>query len=63
MAFRSFSGPIRCDGEYTLNASADATELSQEGRLTFTGLWRLLEPVAGAEIMSGEIKDSSGSRL
>jgi hypothetical protein len=35
MAFRSFSGPISWDGEYTLNPSADGTELSQEGRVDF----------------------------
>jgi uncharacterized protein YndB with AHSA1/START domain len=57
MAFRSFSGPLRWDGEYTLEPSADGTELSQEGRLVFTGLWRLLEPLAGAEIKRGEIKE------
>jgi hypothetical protein len=57
MAFRSFSGPIRWDGEYTLNASGDGTELRQEGQLAFTGLWRLLEPLAGAEIKSAEIKE------
>ena len=58
MAFRSFSGPIRWDGEYRLSpSSANGTELQQEGRLTFTGLWRLLEPIAGAEIKSGEVKE------
>jgi len=57
MAFRSFSGPIRWDGEYRLKPSASGTELSQEGRLTFTGLWRLIEPIAGAEIKQGEIKE------
>jgi hypothetical protein len=58
MAFRSFSGPIRWDGEYQLSPSgANGTELSQEGRLAFTGLWRLVEPLAGAEIRSGEIKE------
>jgi len=57
MAFRSFSGPIRWDGEYRLSPSADGTELSQEGQLVFTGVWRLIEPLAGAEIKSGEIKE------
>ena len=33
------------------------TELEQEGTLAFTGLWRLLEPIAGAEIKSGEVKE------
>src|SRR5262245_10004634 len=57
MAFRSFSGPIRWDGEYTLApGEIGGTELRQEGRLKFTGLWRLVEPIAGAEIKSGEVK-------
>jgi uncharacterized protein YndB with AHSA1/START domain len=58
MGFRSFSGPIRWDGEYRLAATpSGGTEVSQEGRLTFTGLWRLLEPVVGAEISRGEVKE------
>jgi hypothetical protein len=58
MGFKSFSGPIRWDGEYRLAPSgADATDVSQEGRLTFSGLWRLLEPIVGAEISRGEIKE------
>lgn len=58
MAFRSFSGPIRWDGEYRLSPTGTSgTELSQEGRFAFTGLWRLVEPLAGAEIRSGEIKE------
>jgi polyketide cyclase/dehydrase/lipid transport protein len=57
MAFRSFSGPIRWDGEYRLAPSGSGTDLSQEGRLTFTGLWRLVEPIVGAEIRQGEVKE------
>jgi len=58
MAFRSFSGPIQWDGEYRLRpGEAGGTELSQEGRLAFTGLWRLLQPLVGAEIKSGEVKE------
>ena len=58
MAFKSYSGPIRWDGEYRLAASGtDATEVSQDGRLTFTGLWRLLEPLVGGEISKGEVKE------
>jgi hypothetical protein len=57
MAFKSFSGPIRWVGEYALSPSGTGTELSQEGSLVFTGLWRLLGPLAGAEIKSGEIKE------
>ncbi len=58
LAFRSFSGPIGWDGEYRLVAVGDgSTEISQEGRLTFSGAWRLLEPMVGAEIKTGEIKE------
>jgi hypothetical protein len=58
LAFKSFSGPIRWDGEYRL-ASADGgtTVVSQEGRLAFAGAWRLMEPLVGAEISRGEIKE------
>ena len=58
MAFSSYSGPIRWDGEYRLQpSSTGGTQLRQEGRLVFTGLWRLFEPIAGAEIKGGEIKE------
>jgi len=57
LAFRSFSGPIRWEGEYRLKASAGGTEITQEGSLTFTGLWRAIEPIVGAEIKTGEIKE------
>jgi uncharacterized protein YndB with AHSA1/START domain len=58
VAFRTFSGPIRWDGEYRLSPSgAGGTELSQEGTLTFTGLWRLAEPLVGGEIKNGEVKE------
>jgi hypothetical protein len=58
LAFRSFSGPIRWDGEYRL-ASTDGgdTLVSQEGRLTFSGIWRLIEPLVAGEISKGEIKE------
>ena len=57
MAFRSFSGPIRWDGEYRLAPSGSGTNLSQEGHLTFTGLWRIIEALVGAEISKGEVKE------
>jgi Polyketide cyclase / dehydrase and lipid transport len=57
MAFRSYSGPIRWDGEYRLVPDGAGTNLSQEGRLVFTGLWRLVEPLVGAEISRGEVKE------
>ena len=57
MAFRSFSGPIRWDGEYRLAPTGSGTDLSQQGRLTFTGLWRIIEPIVGAEISRSEVKE------
>lgn len=58
MAFQSFSGPIGWRGEYVLEpATGGGTRLRQEGTLTFQGLWRLMEPIAGREISSGEEKE------
>ena len=34
-----------------------ATRLSQQGTLRFHGLWRLVEPIIGAEIRRNEIKE------
>ena len=58
MGFRTFSGPIAWEGEYRLTPRPDGgTDLEQEGSLRFSGLWRLIEPIAGGEIRSGEIKE------
>ena len=58
MAWKSFSGPIDWQGEYVVEPSgAGASRLSQKGTLIFRGLWRLLEPLVGAEIRSGEVKE------
>lgn len=58
MEFRSFSGPIGWEGEYKLEPDGTATtRVSQTGQLRFSGLWRLLEPIVGAEIRRGEIKE------
>ena len=57
MAFRTFSGPIAWDGEYRLVAVDGGTRVSQRGSLAFHGLWRLMEPLAGAEISRGEVKE------
>jgi hypothetical protein len=57
MTFRTFSGPIRWDGEYRLTPAGAGTQVSQEGRLQFSGLWRLVEPIVGAEISRGEVKE------
>lgn len=58
MAFASFSGPIGWTGEYRLEPDGPTgTTLGQEGSLTFKGAWRLLQPIVGAEISRGEVKE------
>jgi hypothetical protein len=58
MAFTTFDGPIRWDGEYRLEGTADGgTQVSQEGQLEFRGLWRLAEPLVGREITREEVKE------
>lgn len=57
MAWKSLYGPIGWTGEYGLEPSGAGTVVSQQGSLTFTGLWRLVEPIVGAEIRSGEEKE------
>ena len=58
MAWKTNSGPIAWEGAYTLapTDSGGAT-LSQQGSLVFRGLWRLMEPLAGAEISRAEEKE------
>jgi hypothetical protein len=49
---------IRWQGEYRLSPDGAAgTTVAQSGTMTFHGPWRLLEPIAGAEIRNGEIKE------
>jgi uncharacterized protein YndB with AHSA1/START domain len=59
LAFTTVSqGGVQWEGEYRLEPVDDTgTRLSQQGTLRFTGLWRLLEPIAGNEIKQGEIKE------
>ena len=57
MAWDTFSGPIKWDGEYRVEPAGAGTEVSQQGRLRFTGLWRLIEPLVGSEIRNGEVKE------
>jgi hypothetical protein len=58
MAFRTVSqGGVHWDGEYRLAEVSEGTRVSQEGTLRFGGLWRLLEPIVGAEIKRGEIAE------
>ena len=58
-AFTTVStGPVLWDGEYQVQPTGFAASLlSQTGRLRFRGLWRLVEPIVGAEIRRGEIKE------
>jgi hypothetical protein len=57
MAFDTLSGPIKWGGAYTLRQAGDGTEISQQGTMTFTGLWRLFEGMAGREISTAEVKE------
>jgi hypothetical protein len=58
LAWETFSGPIGWQGAYVLEPAGDAgSRLSQNGTLRFKGMWRLLEPIVGREIKSGEIKE------
>ena len=58
VAWKSYSGPIDWQGEYLIEPTSEGgARLSQKGTLTFHGLWRLLEPVVGAEIKSAEVKE------
>ena len=59
VAFTTVSkGTIAWDGEYRLEPwLSDGTRLSQAGQLRFRGLGRLIEPIVGAEIRNGEIKE------
>ena len=56
LAFTTVSqGPVLWDGEYRLEPTGSGgTKLSQAGQLRFRGLWRLLEPIAGAEMRRNE---------
>jgi hypothetical protein len=59
MAWTTVSkGGIQWEGTYRLaEAPGVGTRVSQEGTLSFGGLWRLAEPLVGAEIKRGEIKE------
>jgi hypothetical protein len=59
MAFKTVSnGGIQWDGAYELSPTAGGgTRVSQQGTLRFRGLWRVLEPMVGAEIKKGEIAE------
>jgi uncharacterized protein YndB with AHSA1/START domain len=58
MAFDTYSGPIKWQGEYLLKPTdGGGTNLSHEGTMRFTGLWRLLEPLVGAELKNNGAKE------
>ena len=58
MSFRTIGGSIDWSGTYRLAAApSGGTDLSQSGTLLFRGLWKLLEPIVGAEISRAEVKE------
>lgn len=58
MAFDTYSGPIKWQGQYLLKPTeGGGTDLSHEGTMVFTGLWRLLEPLVGAELKRNGAKE------
>ena len=58
MGFRTVSrGGIQWVGEYRLAPVDGGTTVSQTGTLKFAGLWRLAEPIVGAEIRRNEIAE------
>jgi hypothetical protein len=51
-------GPIDWTGEYRVEPMGESgSRVRQAGELRFHALWRLLEPIVGAEIRSGELKE------
>jgi hypothetical protein len=58
MAFDTFSGPIKWQGQYLLTPTdGGGTDLTHEGTMAFTGLWRLFEPLVGAELKRNGAKE------
>jgi uncharacterized protein YndB with AHSA1/START domain len=58
MAYDTYAGPIKWQGEYRLTPTdSGGTNLTHEGTMVFTGLWRLLEPLVGSELKSGGAKE------
>jgi hypothetical protein len=58
MAYKSFSGPIDWQGEYLLEPTPDGgTTVTHEGSMRFHGLWRLAEPLVGAELSRNGAKE------
>lgn len=52
------TGGIHWEGEYLLEPQGSGgTRLSQHGTLRFRGLWRLAEPIVGAEIRRNEVAE------
>jgi len=66
MAFTTVSrGGVQWEGEYRLTPTAAGmgTRLVQQGTLRFGGLWRLAEPIVGAEIRRNEIAELEKLKL
>lgn len=58
MAFDTYSGPIRWQGEYLLEPTdSGGTNVNYAGTMVFTGLWRLMEPLIGSELKRNGSKE------
>jgi len=58
MAYKTYSGPIDWQGEYLLEPTQDGgTVVTHEGSMRFHGLWRLAEPLVGAELSRNGAKE------
>jgi hypothetical protein len=58
MAWTSLpGGPIDWTGEYRVEPADGGARVSQAGELRFHGLWRLFEPLVGAEISRNELAE------
>lgn len=48
---------VAWEGRYRLAEAPEGTRVSQQGTLSFGGMWRLAEPIVGAEVKRREIKE------
>ena len=58
IAFDTYSGPIRWQGEYLLTPTdSGGTNIDYAGSMVFTGLWRSIEPLIAAELKRSGAKE------
>jgi hypothetical protein len=57
LQFETSEGPVLWEAEYLLEPTGDATIVRQEGRLTFQGTWRAVEPLVGEGIKKDEARE------